>query len=118
MNDVQKPRRIGYVACYAMWLVVVGLCYAAFVIWQRTVLLVVGLIVGDSEALPFAYGAVVLLIGLGAFAVVIRSEAYLRDGVKRGQVGRRFARTVVPLVGVSGVGFLVQQVAVLMVSSP
>ena len=97
-----------YVLCYVLYALILALSYGVFVIWSQTILLALGPIV-DSQQLPALWGAGVLLIGISAYGLVLVAEPYLRDGVQKRQLRRRFLRIAVPLVVTIVTGIVAQE---------
>jgi hypothetical protein len=91
---------------YALILV---LSYGIFVIWSQTILLGIGALVEGSQSVPALWGAGLLLIGIGAYALVLVAEPYLRDGVGKHQLRRRFLRIAGPMVVTIVVGIVAQE---------
>jgi hypothetical protein len=50
--------------------------------------------------------ALMLLLGLGLFILVMAAEPYLRHGMERRQLLRRFGRLALPLVIAGALGLL------------
>ncbi len=98
---------VSYLLCYTLYglLLVIGYI-VAFVLWRPALLVVFSSLLGERSypARLFYMVSVVLLGGL-MFIFLLVAEAYLRNGVARRQLLRRFVRLTVPLViaGVIGV---------------
>jgi hypothetical protein len=86
------------------------LSYGAFVIWSQTILLGIGALVEGQQVVPALWGAGLLLIGISAYLLVLIAEPYMREGVPKGQVPRRFLRLAVPLVATIVVGVVAQEI--------
>lgn len=88
-----------YVLCYLLFVVLVGLSYAGFILWQPTSLRLIGAALGDSYANQFLQDVSVVFLGFVLFGLLIAGEPYLRDGVAKRRLGRRFLRLALILVG-------------------
>jgi hypothetical protein len=117
---LQPPSRWTYALCYALYLVVLGLCYESFWTWRSTVEVVVGYFYRKHEAFQFIYLTGTLLIGLVLFIVIVGSESYLRHGIEEPalaerqrsatwRVLRRFLRVTGWLLGTLLVAFALQE---------
>lgn len=91
------PRAADYAACYGLYVLVLLLAYALFTIWRQAALVLTGLVV-QGPANGVVDGTIVVLIGLLIFVLVIAGEPYLRGGLHRGDLVRRFARLAAPEV--------------------
>jgi membrane protein CcdC involved in cytochrome C biogenesis len=111
-KHLRQPTIWHYAACYALYAVVLALCFGAFWIWRSTIELLASFYFRRSNAFETVYLSTVLLVGLVLFAVVVGGEAYLRDSVRRGSFQRlvsRFVRVALPLAVVTGAGVLLQE---------
>ncbi|MBI3973081.1 MAG: hypothetical protein HY332_17520 [Chloroflexi bacterium] len=117
---IQRPSRWAYALCYALYAVLIFLCYESFWAWRSTVEVVVGYYFRRHEAFQFVYLLFTLLSGLALFIVVAVSESYLRRGLDlpavtqrasrpAARVLRRFARIAIPLVLALLVAFALQE---------
>ena len=102
-------------ACSALSAVVLALAVAVLLLWRTTLLALSAALLGASDLTPLLYGTVMALLGLGLFVLTMAAEPYLRSGVRRRQLRRRFARLAVPLAIAWGLGFVLQIVAVSLV---
>lgn len=100
-----------YLACYACYAAVLALCVLNFVVWQRATLFLAALVVGEGFSLPVVHGAAVLVGTLALFGVAMAAEPYLRAGVRRRALVRRFARVAVGLVVALALGVAVSALA-------
>ena len=98
-----------YVVCYVLYALILVMSYGAFVIWSQTVLLGLGAFVDAPQAVPALWGGGVLILGIAAFLLVLVAEPYLRDGVQKRQLRRRFVRVAGPMVGIMLVGVVAQE---------
>jgi hypothetical protein len=103
----RKPTLLEYVACYALYvlLLIPGVLVVLF-IWRNAVLAMIAAFLGRSQANRLVYLASMALLGLGGFILVMAAEPYLRSGVRRQQLLRRFGRLALPLVIAGGLGLL------------
>lgn len=101
MRDRPRPRGIAYLACYALFVVIIALAVAALDIWRLVLPDVGARVVTNGYVLSALYAPAVVVLGLGLFILVIASEPYLRTGLEKGKLAGRFGRVAVPLfVGV------------------
>lgn len=100
---------LAYVICYVLYALILVLSYGVFVIWSQTILLGLGAFVDGPQVVPALWGAGVLVLGISAFLLVLIAEPYLRDGVQKRQLRRRFLRIAGPLVGTMLVGVVAQE---------
>ena len=99
-----------YFLCYALYVVLIALAYVVlFVIWRQTIISLIGVTLGARTQSSAAYLFPMFLMGLGMFVLIMAAEPYLRTGIPRGKVVRRFGRMAIPLV-VAGVAGLLLQV--------
>jgi hypothetical protein len=75
-------------------------------IWRVTILLLIATWIGVSSVNGSIYAVSLIVIGLGLFMLVIAAEPYLRSGVKRGQLMRRFVRVALPVAAAGLLGVL------------
>ena len=110
-----SPGPVNYVACYALYGLLVVLGVTVLFIWPTTLVALIGAFIGLSEANALIYLLSNLLLGLSLFALVMAGEPYLRHGVQRRQLRRRFVRLAVPLglLTVLGVGLQVWAISLL-----
>jgi hypothetical protein len=97
-----------YVACYAFYALLVALGVTVLFIWPTTIVALIGAFIGLSEANELIYMLSNLLLGLSLFALVMAGEPYLRHGVHRRQLRRRFVRLAVPLGLLTVLGLALQ----------
>ena len=86
-----SPGPVNYVACYALYVLLVVLGVTVLFIWPTTLVALIG-----------------AFIGLSLFALVMAGEPYLRHGVQRRQLRRRFVRLAVPLGLLTVLGVVLQ----------
>jgi len=93
------PALRGYLACYALYIgLIIPGTIAVILIWRNAILVMLAAFLGRSQANQFIYLASMALLGLGGFILVMAAEPYLRNGVKRQQLMRRFRKLAFPLV--------------------
>src|ERR671933_747976 len=109
-----SPRPVNYVACYALYALLVALGVTVLFIWPTTILALIGAFIGLSTANELIYMLSNLLLGLSLFVVVMAGAPYLHSGIRRRQVRRRFVRVAVPLGGLVALGLLLQMWAISM----
>lgn len=92
-----RPKAADYLVCYALFVLLVALCYAAFQVWRIALQLAMLALLGQTYANQLLYAVGMLLIGIALFFEVLAAEPYLRRGVVRRQVLPRFVRLAVPV---------------------
>jgi hypothetical protein len=110
LSSSAKPHAWRYAACYALFLVVLGLSVLDFVIWWQALLVLVGVGITAPEIGPAVWAVGIVLVGLAMFALVMVAEPYLRAGVRRQQLGRRFVRLAAIVVVVGALGLFIEEV--------
>jgi hypothetical protein len=98
-----------YVLCYAFYAVLLALSYVVFVIWSQTILLALGAFVDGPEQIPALWGVGLIVVGFSAYLLLLVAEPYLRGGVQKRQLQRRFLRIAGPLVAIIVVGIVIQE---------
>ena len=78
----------------------------AFIIWRWTILALLAAFMGRSSANRLIYMLGILFVGVSLFVLVMAAEPYLRTGVPRRQLLRRFVRLAAPLAIAGGLGLL------------
>jgi hypothetical protein len=99
-----------YVLCYVLYALILALSYGLFVIWSQTILLALGTFVDGPQMIPALWGAGLVFIGTCAYLLVLVAEPYLRGGVRKRQLRRRFLRLAGPLVAIIFIGIVAQEV--------
>lgn len=99
-----------YVACYVLYFILLALGGGVALIWYTTALLLIGVAVGPAESDQFLLASSVVIIVFGLFALFMVAEPYLRTGVKRRELRRRFARLAAIVAGLIVVGVALQEV--------
>jgi len=114
-----RPSLRGYVLCYLLYAVLIALVViVTFVIWRRAILNTVLAINGRHEANTILYFTGMILLGLISFVVVMGGEPYLRNGLARGQLLRRFWRLALPFLIAGVVGLVLNLWAVDVITAP
>ncbi len=102
------PTLRGYLACYALYIgLIIPGTIAVFLIWRNAIVVMIAAFLGRSQANQLVYLASVLFLGLGAFILVMAAGPYLRNGLQRRQLMRRFRKLAIPLVIAAAVALLV-----------
>ncbi len=107
-----RELRLAYIACYGLLLLLFVLSILVFFVWRAAVITMIAAFIGTSAANSLLYLGPMTLLGIVLFLVVMAAEAYLRTGVERRQLRRRFTRFAVPLVIAAVVALLLQTLAV------
>lgn len=101
-----------YLACYGLYGVLIALGFiVVFVIWRQAILALIAAFVGRSAANRLIYLGSITVLGIGLFILLIAAEPYLRNGLKRRQLVRRFVRMAVPLLVAGALGLLLLAIA-------
>lgn len=101
---ISLPR---YIACYSLFFLFLAIVYMAlFVIWGQTIYNLVLLSNTRPEARTLWRFLSVLVLGISSFLIVMGGEPYLRQGMQRGLLLKRFFRLAVIfiLIGALGLG--------------
>ncbi len=105
-TGVRSPTPLAYLACYSLYVLLLVGSVVTLWIWRVTILLMIATWIGVSSVNGSIYAVSMIVIGLGLFMFVIAAEPYLRNGVKRGQLMRRYVRVALPVVAVGMLGLL------------
>ncbi len=97
-----------YAACYALYLVLIALCYGVFEVWRKTSLLIIVALLGASEAIQALYATFMVLTAMAMFGVVMAGEPFMREGVPKLQLWSRFFVMALPVGGVAAFGLALQ----------
>ena len=115
MADTQpneQPTWLAYLACYTLYiLLIIGGAATLFIVLRPALLALIDMLLGDSRANRIVYLGSITLLGLGLFILVMAGEPYLRNGVERHQLLRRFIRLAAPVVVAAVMGSLVLAIA-------
>ena len=93
-----KPTIASYLACYALYVVVVAGCYANFVVWNSAVQVTAVAIFQTNLSLEAGYAFPMVIILAVLFVVAIWTEHLLRTSVRRGERRRTFTRIAARLI--------------------
>jgi hypothetical protein len=103
-----EPTLRGYLACYALYIgLIIPGTVAVFLIWRNAIIAMLAAFMARSQANRLIYLASMAVLGLGAFILVMAAEPYLRGGLHRQQLMRRFRKLAIPLVIAGAVALLV-----------
>jgi hypothetical protein len=103
-----EPTLRGYLACYALYiLIIIPGTLAVFLIWRNAIVALLATFLQGSQANRLIYLASMALLGLGGFILVMAAEPYLRNGLQRQQLLRRFWKLAIPLVAAGALALLV-----------
>jgi hypothetical protein len=104
----QPPTWQVYLACYGLYflLIIAGVATLFLVLRPALLALIIALL-GESQANRLVYSATITLLGLGLFIFVMAAEPYLRNGIARRQLLRRFLRLAIPVAIAAVIGLLV-----------
>jgi hypothetical protein len=103
----QTPTWQAYLACYVLYiLLIVAGAATLFLILRPALLALITALLGQSQANRLVYAGAITLLGLGLFIFVMAAEPYLRNGIARRQLLRRFLRLAIPIVIAAIIGLL------------
>jgi hypothetical protein len=103
-----KPTWRGYLACYALYIgLIIPGAIGVLLIWRNAVLALLAAFLGRSQANRLIYLASMALLGLSLFILVMAAGPYLRSGLERQQLMRRFRKLAIPLVIAGALAILV-----------
>jgi hypothetical protein len=105
-TGVRSRAPLAYLACYSLYALLLVGSVVTLLIWRVTILLMIATWIGVSSVNGSIYAVSMIVIGLGLFMLVIAAEPYLRNGVKRGQLMRRFVRVALPVAAAGLLGVL------------
>ncbi len=105
-----------YAACYALYLCLLALSGLAFFLLYDAAQYLFPVLLGWEHivAAGLTVDLAIVVIGGSLFVLLILGESYLRTGVERRDLGRRFLRLAVPLVVASVVGYVLPVVLVIL----
>src|SRR5262245_57393003 len=104
----KQPTWLEYLACYALYiLLVVGSAATLFLVLRPALLALIVALLGQSRVNRIVYLGGITLLGGGLFILVMAAEPYLRNGVERRQLLRRFFRIGTPVIVAAVLGLLV-----------
>jgi hypothetical protein len=94
---------------YAMYIVIAALALVdGLVIWRQTLLALIFGLLADSNVARFTYMVSMLAVAIGLISGILLSEQYLRTGMERGNLLRRFLTIALGLVAFGVAGVLLQ----------
>ena len=102
------PTLRGYLACYALYIgLIIPGTIAVLLIWRSAILAMLAAFMARSQANRLIYLASMALLGLGGFILIMAAEPYLRNGMERRRLMRRFRKLAIPLVIAGALAVLV-----------
>jgi hypothetical protein len=104
-----------YIACYLLYTLLVILSIGVFLSWKSVIVALIAAFIEDSRFQGFIYLSSWLFLGLLFGAATLAAENYLRQGISRRQLFRRFVYTVLLLISVGSLGFLIREFALAIV---
>src|SRR3954454_9248267 len=111
-RPLQRRLHLDYVACYALYAVVITLLAAIFFIWPDTILAFVAMVLGRTAVMRTLYMTFTIVLSLTLLIVGVVAEPYLRAGIPQRQVLARFLRVGIPLLVIAGAGLVLERVFV------
>jgi hypothetical protein len=103
-----EPTLRSYLACYALYIgLIIPGTITVFLLWRNAIIAMLAAFLEGSQANRLIYLASVALLGLGGFILVMAAEPYLRGGLQRRQLMRRFGKLAIPLAIAGAVALLV-----------
>jgi hypothetical protein len=97
-NDTGRARNVGsYLLCYALLAVLFALTIALIFAWSQALVALISVLIGRSFANRAIYQVSLVLVVLALFIVFMGAEPYLRNGVQKGVLVRRFSRVAIPM---------------------
>ena len=102
MSETSEPagrqKLLAYLLYFGLYILLLALALALLAIWRSAILAVIEITMHpQSFARRPIYLLLMMLIGLGLFVLAMVAEPYLRTGVPRRELMRRFARLAVPM---------------------
>ena len=116
MSEASEPagrqKVLAYLLCYAFYVLLLVLAVALFFIWRTAIRAVVeATMPWYSLARSIVYLLPTTLMGFGVFILAMVAEPYLRTGIPRRDLVRRFARLAVPMSIALVLGLLITRLA-------
>lgn len=111
-----RPGAREYAACYALYLALLALCAVTFFLLYDAVQYLFPVVLGWEHivAAGLTVDVAIVVFGMSLFVLILLAEPYLREGVRRREVRRRFLRLAIPLLVASVVAYAVPIVLVLL----
>ena len=117
--STRSHKTFEYLVCYTLFAALVLLAAVeVFVIWRLAILAAIAAFIGPSAVNSAIYMFSMVVLGLGAFVLLMAAEPYLRHGMIRGQLWQRFTRFAAPLVIAGLVGLLLEMWLITMIARP
>jgi hypothetical protein len=111
MAEIKSSKQatwVDYLVCYALYiLLILGGVAALIMVVRPAILALIVALLGNSQANRIIYLASITLLGLGLFILIMAAEPYLRNGIERRQLLRRFIRIATPVIVAGILGALV-----------
>jgi hypothetical protein len=111
MENTEPAKRSmlrGYLACYTLYIgLIIPGTIAVLLIWRSAILAMIAAFMSRSQANQLISLASMALLGLCGFILVMAAEPYLRNGMARRQLMRRFRKLAIPLVIAGALALLV-----------
>jgi hypothetical protein len=111
MAEIKSSKQatwVDYLVCYVLYvLLILGGVAALIMVVRPAILALIVALLGNSQANRIIYLASMTLLGLGLFILIMAAEPYLRNGIERRQLLRRFIRIATPVIVASILGALV-----------
>ncbi len=116
MSEASEPagrqKFLAYLLCYVFYVLLLVLAVALFFIWRTAIRAVVeATMPWYSLARSIVYLLPTTLMGFGVFILAMVAEPYLRTGILRRDLVRRFARLAVPMSIALVLGLLITRLA-------
>ncbi|MBA3943258.1 MAG: hypothetical protein H0X37_01695 [Herpetosiphonaceae bacterium] len=108
----RREQMLAYLVCYGLLLLLLALSILVFFVWRAAILAMIAAFMGRSPANSLVYLVPMTLLGIVLFLFIMAAETYLRTGVERRQLRRRFTRFVVPLIIALVVALLLRTLAI------
>lgn len=110
-----QPTLGRYVACYALYAVVLLGCYLNFWVWRLAVQDSAQAITEGQLSRDASYAFPMLIVGLVLFGVAIWTEESLRSSVPKGRLRATFTRIAVRLLIAALVAVVISQIVLRLV---
>lgn len=81
---LRQPRLVDYLICYALYAVIVFVCFESFWLWRSTLEAVFAAVYRHADGFAWAYLISTISIGIILYCVVIGTEGYFRTSIERG----------------------------------
>jgi hypothetical protein len=107
IKPAKWPTPRGYLAYYALYILLFPATIGVLMLWRNAILVMLAAFLGRSQANRLIYLASMLVLGLGGFVLVMAAGPYLRTGLQRRQLMRRFRKLIIPLAAAAAVALLI-----------